>query len=319
MRVPHATQLGGNSNLAHANFYDCDFAHAYDTHVDICTSAFGVQIIRCQSESGSSRLLLDRGGVSARSVTVSDLELQFYGTGAAAPNIGHPSHEVISTNSEGVISVERCNFYTGDSDARAVLSLNHSQGASNNRAAAVAYRCNQLVGSRSVTGRRGSVSAGRRGPYAFDGTETLDVKVDGATTTVTFSQANFNTALAVYGGGSYTVNMSRVRGWEVAMLLEKYVSGIRAWGSEEDETLTVWSNNQTTGSIQITGGTANTQLGFNIASIGSAAALLQMQKDTNYLIAGSAISSSDEVELDFATNSCTVSATQAHTSLRSFP
>lgn len=308
----------GNSNLAHANFYDCDFAHAYDTHVDICTSSFGVQILRCQSEAGGSRLLNDRGGVNARSVTVSDLELQFYGTGATAPNIGHPSHEVITTNSEGVVSVERCNFYTGDSDARAVLALNHSQGAANNRAAVVSFRCNQVVGSRSVAGRRGSVSAGRRGPYAFAGAETLDVKVDGATTTVTFSAANFNTALAVYGGGTYTVNMDRVRGWEVALLLEKYVSGIRAWGSEEDETLTVWSDNRSTGTIQITGGTANTQLGFNTGAIGSATALLQMQKDTNYLVSGSAVSSSDEVELDFASNCCTVSATQAHTTLSSF-
>lgn len=308
----------GNSNLAHANFYECEFAHAYDTHVDICTSAFGVQILQCQSESGPSRLLLDRGGVSARSITVNDLELQFYGTGAAAPNIGHPSLEVISTNSEGVICVERCNFYTGDSDARTILSLNHSQGATNNRAAAVSFRCNMVYGSRSVAGRRGSVSAGRRGPDVFAGTETLDVKVDGATTTVTLSQANYNAALAVYGGASYTVNMNRVRRWETALLLEKYVSGIRAWASEEDETLTVWSNNMSTGTIQITGGTANTQLGFNTGSIGSASALLQMQKDTNYLVSGSAISSADEVELDFATNVCVTASTIAHTRLESF-
>lgn len=308
----------GNSNLAHANFYECEFAHAYDTHVDICTSSFGVQILQCQSESGPSRLLLDRGGVSARSITVTDLELQFYNTGAAAPNIGHPSLEVISTNSEGVICVERCNFYTGDSDGRAILSLNHSQGATNNRAAAVSFRCNMVYGSRSVAGRRGATSAGIRGPYVFAGTETLDVKVDGATTTVTFSSANFNAALAVYGGGTYTVNMNRVRGWEVALLLEKYVSGIRAWASEEDENLTVWSSNMSTGTIQITGGTANTQLGFNTGGIGSASALLQMQKDTNYLVTGSAISSSDEVEMDFATNVCAVASTLAHTRLESF-
>ena len=64
----------GNSNLATPTFTTALATHAYDTHVDICTTAFGVQRSPCQSGPERSRLLLDRrGGVSARSVTVSDL------------------------------------------------------------------------------------------------------------------------------------------------------------------------------------------------------------------------------------------------------
>ena len=112
------------------------------------------------------------------------------------------------------------------------------------------------------------------------------MKVGGATTTVTFSQANFNTALAVYGGGSYTVNPESVaRKWPCCWRSTLAASGACTGGREEDDPHGLvqqpdhwhypdyWAARQHPARVQH-------------RQHRPRAALLQMQKDTSISIAG---------------------------------
>ena len=298
------------SNLAHADFYDMGIGFAYDTVFDVCTSSFGCIVSRCRGEAGAGRLLNDRGGVAPNEVIVEGCDVTYYAYNDAT-NPGHPTWDIISTNREGAIVLQRNRFILGgDSSHYRILGLNHSRGGSNNNVAVVTFTGNTVGGTMAPTGRRGYTDATIPGPYVFAGTEvlTLPVKVGGVTTNynITFSQANLNAALG------YTVNLHEVRAFEVATLIEKTIgrSIVRAYGSEDDRTLLrVWNNDETTGGVTSIGaasGTANAILGFT--GVGTPSARLQMNTDTLGAIDGSAISSSDEVELAFYGNKFAVNS-----------
>lgn len=297
--VPQTT-LGG-SNQAHFDIYDCELGHCWDSVLDISSQAFDLTISRCKGEFGNGRLLNDRSGASSRVVRVEGCEWFPFSAQATSTfkNNGHPTRRFIETNSAGVLYLMGNSIALGGDNSKwRIAHSNHNNGAGGSILSVVAIG-NRVQGTSDLQGCPGFVAARSRGPYVFAGTETLDVKIDGgATTTVTFSQANFNTMTTALAGAAYVVDLNEVRANEVANLIMYFVGRdkCQALGSEDDTLLRIYSNDTAGSSVQVTGGTANTQLDFN-AGIGSRSAKYQVTTDTRGLIEPSVNSSSDEMEV----------------------
>ncbi len=382
----------GGTNYIHFDFFDVELAHYRDSFADFSSQANDITLSRCKGEFGSGRILNDRSGSSNRVVRCEGLEVITYHSDSAWPNNGHPLQRMIETNTAGVVEVNACSFsFGGDGSKTKILQTNHNQGASNQFPSVVLEK-NRVVGAPDVQGIVGFTDARRMGPHAFDGTETLDVKVNGHATpiTVTFSSSNFNTAFALLNSG-YLVDLNEVHDYEIAMLIEYWcritpltsvsnaanqivfpaafscpnakvrftstgtlpapllagvdyyliedsagtcrvaasralaVAGthidlttdgtgtititlqgcpnVRGYGSEESSLLRLLCDDRPGASIQVTGGTANVQLDFNTAGIGTRSAKSQQTIETGgMMLEPSVVSSSDEVSVVFKGN-----------------
>jgi len=272
--VPKDIRTGGAwaaTGLAHFNLDNCETQQNFDAVVQI--GGYSTDVFRITECYGENVARILKGGGSSALVHI---ESSFW---IGSTSTEHPSGAWIET-SAGHLWIEKGALDLGNGNVAHISHL----GTQTTWEAALTIRDFKIRGTTNYTTEFGIRQTTIRGPFDFGaGGQKLGFKVDGgAQVDVTFSQANFNAACG------YTVNLRKVHTWEVAKVIATYVSGAKAWGDGDDAYVYVRSaTNGTGGSIRaeapLSGTSANTILGFGLASTSTNRATTRLNKDSSQI------------------------------------